>query len=335
MIFTPRQFAQRAELYHQLAQLTAAGIGLLRSLETLQRNPPARSFREPLRRLIVELGGGYTFTESLRRTGNWLPEFDIALLQAGETSGRLDVCFRVLADYYEDRARLTRQMIADLAYPVALFHFAVFIFPFSQLFLTGNVAVYTLKTFGVLLPIYAFVALIVFVCQGKHGERWRAVIEAALRCLPLLGTARRYLALSRLAGALEALISAGVTIIEAWELAGRACGSPALRRNITTWKPELVGGVTPAEMVVASRMFPEMFEHLYTTGEQTGKLDESLRRLETYYKEEGSRKMRAAAQWFPRIVYLIVALLIAYKVVQFWSGIYGPNSDLSHILKGN
>jgi len=32
----------------------------------------------------------------------------------------------------------------------------------------------------------------------------------------MLGTARHYLALARLASALEALIAAGVTIIEAW-----------------------------------------------------------------------------------------------------------------------
>jgi type II secretory pathway component PulF len=327
IIFTPRQFTQRAELYHQLAQLTGAGIGLLRSLEQLQRNPPASSFRGPLRQLILELGGGYTFTESLRRVSGWLPEFDIALLQAGETSGRLDVCFSVLADYYEDRARVMRQMIADLAYPVALFHFAIFIFPFPDFFRTGDVFVYAVKTFGILLPIYAVVALIVFACQGRHGEGWRSVIEKILRPVPLLGSARQYLALARLSGALEALISAGVTIIEAWELASRACGSPEIRRNVATWKRELLGGVTPAEMVKGSRLFPEMFEHLYTTGEQTGKLDESLRNLHRYYQEEGGRKMHAAAQWFPRLVYLLIALAIGYKVITFWTGYFKMIQD--------
>jgi type II secretory pathway component PulF len=327
IIFTPRQFTQRAELYHQLAQLTAAGIGLLRSLEQLQRNPPASSFRGPLRQLILELGGGYTFTESLRRVGGWLPEFDLALLQAGETSGRLDVCFRVLADYYGDRARMTRQMIADLAYPVALFHFAVFIFPFAEFFRTGNVLVYAVKTIGILLPVYAVIVVIILACQGRHGERWRSLIEKILRPFPLLGVARQYMALARLAGALEALISAGVTIVEAWELASRACGSPEIRRNVATWKRELLGGVTPAEMVVASRMFPEMFEHLYTTGEQTGKLDDALRHLHRHYQEEGTRKMHAAAQWFPRLVYLLIALAIAYKVITFWKGYFKMIQD--------
>jgi type II secretory pathway component PulF len=322
MIVTPRQFTQRAELYHQLAQLTSAGIGLVRALETLLKSPPSWSFRAPLRAIVTHLNGGFTFAESLRQSGNWAPEFDIALLQAGETSGRLDVCFRVLSDYYESRARLTRQMIGDLAYPVFLLHFAVFIFPFPEFFRTGNILVYALKTGGILLPLYGVVALIIYACQGQRGERWRSVIEVLLRPIPLLGEARRNMALARLAGALEALISAGVSIIEAWELASRACGSPAIRRNVSTWKRELLGGVTPAEMVVASGIFPEMFEHFYTTGEQTGKLDDALTKLQRYYLEEGSRKMHLAARWFPIGIYLLVAIGIGYKIIAFWTNYF-------------
>src|SRR2546425_12678819 len=106
LIVTPGQFTQRSELYQQLAQLTAADIGVLRALEQLQRHPPSRAFRQPLRALILQLGHGYTVTESLRNVRGWLPEFDIALIDAGERSGRLEACFRLLADYYTDRARV-------------------------------------------------------------------------------------------------------------------------------------------------------------------------------------------------------------------------------------
>src|SRR5436190_418415 len=81
--------------------------------------------------------------------------FDIALIEAGEQSGRLEACLQLLADYYRDRAQLARQVISDLAYPVALFHFAIFIFPFAQFFTSGNWRAYLLQTFGVLIPIYA------------------------------------------------------------------------------------------------------------------------------------------------------------------------------------
>ena len=124
-IVTPRQLDQRAELFHQLAQLTSAGIGIIAALEQIKRSPPSRSYREPLQRLLDELARGATVADALHRLG-WLPAFDLALIEAGERSGRMDACFRLLADYYNERARLIRQTIADLIYPVSVFHLADF-----------------------------------------------------------------------------------------------------------------------------------------------------------------------------------------------------------------
>ncbi|MGD1087917.1 MAG: type II secretion system F family protein [Verrucomicrobiota bacterium] len=330
-IVTPRQFTQRAEFYHQLAQLTSAGIGIVPALEQIKRNPPAPAFREPLQRLLDELAKGRTFTESLWQLGAWLPEFDIALIEAGERSGRLDASFRLLADYYNDRARIARQVIADLIYPVGLFHMAIFIFPFAQFFVgTTSLAAYLAKTFGVLIPLYIVAALIIYATQGRHGEKWRALIESLLGRIPILGTARHFLALSRLAAALEALINAGVSIVTAWDLAAAASGSPALRRTVASWKPQIVAGQTPAEVVRERRDFPEMFANLYTSGEVSGKLDETLKRLYGHYQEEGTRKLHAFAQWTPRLVYGLVAAMIAYKVVSFYLGYFQQIKDASH-----
>lgn len=322
MPLTPGQIARRAEFYQQLAQLTSAGVGLINALGHMERHPPAAAYREPARRLISDLSAGATFAEALGRLGRWLPAFDLALLHAGEQSGRLDACFRLLADYYQEQARRTRQMLADLAYPVALLHFAIFIFPFPRLFISGDWFGYLTQTVGVLLPGYILLALLLYALQGRHGESWRAVIESVLHPVPVLGSARRCLALSRVAAALEALLSAGVTIIEAWDLAGAASGSPALRRTILAWRPRVNAGETPAEAVRASGFFPELFVSEYSAGELSGTLDETLKRLHRYYQEEGSRKLHAAAQWTPRLVYLLIVLAIAYKVISFWAGYF-------------
>ncbi len=327
LTFTPRQFSQRADFYHQLGQLTAAGLGLIRALELLGRNPPGRSYRQSIHQLLTNLGGGFTLTESCRRLGQWLPAFDIALLQAGEQSGRLDASFRLLADYYNDRARLARQFIADLVYPACLFHLAVFIIPFVQAFLTGDWLGYLCRTFGILIPLYAVVALLIYAGQSRRGEAWRARVESLLHLVPVLGAARRSLALARLAGALEALISAGVSIIESWELASAASGSPALRRAVMAWRPLLDAGRTPSEVVGACPQFPELFSSQYATGEISGKLDETLRRLHQYYLEDGSRKLHAVSQWTPRVIYLLVALMIAWYVVRFWTNHFNQISN--------
>jgi type II secretory pathway component PulF len=337
LIITPRQFTQRAELFQQLAQLTSAGIPIVRALEQIKRSPPARSFRAPLQRLLDELAKGATLAESLQSL-DWLPAFDLALIGAGEQSGRLDICFRLLADYYNDRARVIKQVISQLIYPVGLIHLAAIIFlivlPYAASQFNASLTLLIVKAALILSPLYGAVALLIYATQSKHGENWRAGIEAFLRLVPILGKARHYLALSRLAAALESLISAGVNIFESWDLAATASGSPALRRAVAAWKPQVVAGQMPSEAVRRCPQFPETFANLYASGEVSGKLDESLRHLNQLYNEEGSRKLNAFAAWMPRLVYLLVMLIVAYKVIQFWNGIYGSNGELSNILKG-
>jgi type II secretory pathway component PulF len=309
----------------------AAGLPIMQAIEQLQRHPPSSTFREPLRILLREIAAGFTFAEAMERSGKWFTPFDLALVDAGERSGRLDVCFRALADYYSDRAKMVKKLISDLAYPAFLLHFAVFILPFAEFFTTGNVLLYLAKTFGVLLPIYVLTAALIYAAQSRHGETWRAIVERVLHPIPILGSGRRDLALARLALALEALISAGVTIIEAWELAGSVSGSPALRRAVHGFLPSVRAGETPSEAVTNCGVFPDLFTNQYNSGELSGKLDETLRRLHQYYQEEGSRKIHAVSQWTPRIIYLIVALAIAYKIVSFYANYF---NQVGEVMKG-
>src|SRR4051812_9921373 len=322
LVVTPRQLAHRAELYHQISQLTEAGIPLPQGLKVLHKSPPSRSFRAPLSRMLHELDQGATFNQAVRAVEGWLPTFDAALLEAGEKSGRLPQCFKLLAQYYTERSQLARQVIQDLAYPVFLFHFAILIGPFPALVLSGDVMAYLSTTLKVLLPIYAMTALILFASQGRHAEGWRAFIERLTRWIPLLGPARRALALSRLASALEALINAGVPIIEAWELAARASGSPALRKAVWEWRPLIQAGTTPAEALAGTQAFPEMFRNLYNTGEMSGRTDETLLRLQQYYQEEGTRRLKLFSSWVPKLMYFAIVIMIAYRVVTFYANYY-------------
>ena len=334
LIITPGQLNQRAELYHQLGIMLTAGITLPQALEQAQRNAP-RALRPAIQKLLDCLRDGFTLTDALAHLGRWIPSFDAALLEAGERSGRLDASFKLLALYYRERAQMARQMISDLLYPLFIFHFAVFLFPFLDWFKTGNTVRFVATVLGILAPIYGLTFFIVYACQGRHGERWRSLIENLLRPTPVLGAARRFLALARLSAALEALINAGVPIIDAWELAATASGSPELQRTVLGWKEALAQGSTPSELVSSSRVFPELFASLYHTGEISGKLDETLLRLHTLYQDEGSRKLRAVATWSPKLLYFGIMLIVGYKIISFYEGMYGPNSDLGKILNGN
>jgi type II secretory pathway component PulF len=326
-IISPKQFSARAELYHQLSMLVASGIPIVTALEMMERNPVNRTARAAMTNVTQLLREGHTVTDAFRDAGGF-PEFDGALIEAGDKSGRLDQCFKLLSLYYEERAQTARTVISGLLYPVFLLHMAVFIFPFIEYFRTSNLTKFLLQTFGILIPLYALVIFIVYACQGKHGEKWRSKIERFADPIPLLGKARRQLALARLSAALEALLNAGVPIIGGWELAAAASGSPSLRRTVSSWKNDLErGGATPAELVNSSRAFPEPFMNLYQTGEVTGQLDDALKRLHVMYRDEGSRNLKLASALFPKVIYGLVVALVAWKVISFYLGYFGALED--------
>jgi type IV pilus assembly protein PilC len=329
LIFTPGQMQLRSELYHQLGVTIAAGLTVPKALEHLKTNPPARSMRPMLTQWHEFLLEGHPVVDSLRRVKSSVSSFDLALLEAGEQSGRLDACFKLLASYYADRAQLSRQVISDLLYPMFLFHFAIVIFAFTSFLKPGGTAAgFGATILGVFVPLYAGAFILIYACQGRHGEWWRAVIEKILRRVPLLGTARRDLSLARLSAALEALLNAGVNIIGAWDMAAAASGSPALRRTVESWKLPLEEGATPAQLVADAPVFPDIFRNLYHTGEISGTLDQTLNRLYTLYQEEGKRKMHMVAQWTPRLIYYAILIFVGYKIVSSYSDMFKEENKI-------
>jgi len=318
-IVTPRELQRRAEFYHQLQQLTAAGLPIVRSLEQLKRSAPSHAYRAATRELISHVEHGQRLAESLRAISGWLPEFDVMLIEAGEKSGRLDRSFRMLGDYYTDRAKVARRVIAGLAYPAFLVHLIAGVMTLVFFLSKPQWCLYPVIGLGIL---YVLVFVLVYATQNKHGEGWRSKVEFLLNLVPVVGTARRHLAIGRLSAALEALISAGVSIIEAWEMAARASGSMALQRTVESWVPMLRAGKTPTELLESSRKFPEIFTNQYAAGEVSGRLDETMDRMRDYYQESGGHKVQMLAQWIPIGIYLLVLIGGGAFVIWFWTNLY-------------
>jgi type II secretory pathway component PulF len=331
LIATPGQLNQRSEFYHQLGAMLAAGVTFSKGLEVLEHNPPGRSYVRSIGRLREYISQGFSPDEAFVRLPGFAPDFDLALLEAGSKSGRLDICLRLLSQHYSERARLVRSAIDDLLYPLFVIHFAAVVFPFIGYFQDSNLTLFVARVGMTLLPVYAVAIFLIYACQGNRGLAWRSKVEVFMQWVPVLGAARRQLALSRLSAALESLLNAGVPIIGGWQLAATASGSPALAREVASWVGPLESGATPAELVSQSRLFPEVFANLYSTGELSGTLDDTLKRLHTYFQDEGQRRMRLVAQWGPRLFYLAVALFIGYRIVAWYASFY--NGQITPLLE--
>ncbi len=65
-IVTPSELNRRADFYHQLQQLTSAGLGIVNSLDQLRRNSPSRSYRVATGHLLGLIQSGQALGESMR-----------------------------------------------------------------------------------------------------------------------------------------------------------------------------------------------------------------------------------------------------------------------------
>jgi type II secretory pathway component PulF len=331
MIITPAQLTRRAELYHQLGAMIAAGVPLIQALEMAGNNTALRASRNTISALVDHLKNGLTFHDSMIRVHGWMPDFDIALLSAGEHSGRLDTCFKQLGTYYAMHADIIRQTIRDMLRTILTLNVLLLVFPLSLLIRLvqgimnnnyGQCLPFFIEKIACFGLMYGLVFFLIFACQGKRNEKWRSIVEAISQIIPIYRTAQKYLVLSRLSAALEALVSSGISIVKGWPLAAAASGSPYLKQVVATWENPLETGMTPAELVRQTSYFPEMFANLYHTGEISGKLDESLARLQAYFRDEGFRTLQMFTRVLNGTIYGIVAVVVGYFVVSFWVGYF-------------
>lgn len=319
---TPGHLARRADFYHQLGQLTGAGLGVVQALEHQARIPSDPTLQAPLRTMLQQLGAGATLADAVRATGPALPPFDQALIEAAERSGRLPRVFGMLANHYLARSQMLRQTLSSLAYPVLVLHLALFVMGLLEVVRGGSVLLGAGKLVLLLGLLYGGVGWVWHAAFGRRGAGGRAITERVLRRVPWLGLARQDLALARLAAALEALLAAGINVLEAWPMAVRVTDSPALQAAVAAWPPRLEAGATPAEVMAQTPQFPEFFTNLYRTGEISGKLEESLQRLHAVYFDQGMTRLKAFVDWLPRVLFLGVALLAGYVVIRFWMGYF-------------
>jgi len=325
LIVTPGALFRRSDFYLQLAGMLTAGVPIIQAFEMLRKNRSSRAYRQPLDTIITRLQQGFTLNEALEGTGHWLPRFDLALLAAGEQSGRLDSCLKMLGNYYQQMASLTREVMMGMLYPFFLLNFALLVFPTRYLtgvFLNNGIEILIRQkiiTFGI---FYGVILLLLLLCNAKFGSRWREILAAIANAIPLLGKARKNLALARFSASLEALLSAGVPVIESWQLAGEACGSARIRRSVEWAVPRIQAGATPAEVVQQLPVFPEVFTSLYSSGEISGQLDGTLARLHLMFQENARVKFQAFREWTPRVVFLAIAIVIGYNVVTFYLGYF-------------
>ncbi|HWW30952.1 MAG TPA: type II secretion system F family protein [Steroidobacteraceae bacterium] len=133
---------------------------------------------------------------------------------------------------------------------------------------------------------------------------------------------------------LATMMSAGIPMVQAFEIVGNGHEKPAMQKLIMDVKSNIEGGSTLHESLAKHPLyFDDLFVNLVSAGEQAGALETLLDKIATYKeKTEALKKKIKKALFYPMAVLavaiIVSAILLIFVIPQFESLFKGFGADL-------
>lgn len=310
----------RIDLYHNLSVMLGAGVPIIRALQSASK---VGRYGRLFRTVEQQVAAGNSLSEVICRYPRRFAKLDQTLFTVGEETGQLAEMLEILSQWYAFRQRLRRAIGSGLVFPILMIHALAFIAPVVPFALGGFDGGIYIKQFLRILAIFYCPALIilgiVYLTPKQGPLRW--MLDTALMRIPLLGKAIRELDLSRYSKIFSITYKAGVPITRCVEMATDSVGNQVMRRRLSGACERVKQG---DEMAAGfSRSLPREFICVWEVGEESGELDESARRLGEMHADNAEMRFTMIAEWTPRIIYAIVAVVMVYYVFKGYSQIYG------------
>ncbi len=313
-----------------LSSLLAAGIPLSRALVILQKeaaNPTAKAKWKEIHDLVVD---GMSLADAMAKSPETFPRVYVAMVEAGETGGFLDVVLGQIADFQAREKEMRSKVMTALLYPTILLVLAlavlifllVFFIPRFQAIFTGFGASLPLLTqvivgiSGVLRKYGPFIGLGV-VILGYMVRSWvtsptgRRTWESLILRVPAVGPLVAQYAMARFCRMLGTLLGAGVPLINGLNVARRSIGNQTLVDAVSSSIEQVKEGKALGTSLGACRvLFSGATLEMISVAEESGKLDDELVRIANVTEGDLDRQLRTAvALAEPLMLFLIAGFI--------------------------
>ena len=301
-----------ALFYSQLGSMLRAGLAAPKALE-LAGGSAGGAYRAK----------GLAWAESCR-SGNSLadtlvgePTLAVALIRAGETSGRLPEMCKRIEELWQERIRLRSLVVGKLIYPGFLLHATLIIPQVPGVFL-GTAEPSALVIGPAILWAAIGGAWLFFHLAGT------GFLLARLMLLwPLSGLSLPIIT-ANACQVLAAGLGSGMLARRALELSAEACGNQImgnrLRNAALGVETNRLSGITPA--LAEAGLMPLVIE-LSAAGEASGQLETTLNRASVMAAEAFSFRATWAARVFTGTVYGLIVVVAAVAIVGMYAKVLG------------
>ena len=289
----------------QFSTMIDAGLPLIQGLDILANQEENRTFKKVLMQVKLDVEGGSSLAEALKKHPKVFDNLYVNLVAAGEMGGILDTILQRLAVYIEKNARLVRKVKGALIYPATIMVIAVaviiimlvFVIPvFAEMFtdfggeLPGltqavvNISDFLRNNWIVLTVIFA--ALFYGFKKWKSTDRGEYLFDKYLLKAVVIGDLLRKVAVAKFTRTLGTLITSGVPILDGMDVVAKTAGNRVVEEAINNTKQSISEGKTIAAPLAESGVFPPMVCQMVAVGESAGSLDAMLDKIADFYEEE-------------------------------------------------
>lgn len=301
--------------YLQLSQHLESGVLLSDSL--LMSRGPRLKDRE---QMANQISGGMPLVEVFENAPRWLPRADRVFICASEQTGRLPQTFKTLSERHEQIGATLAKMALGLVYPLGVFHIAALVLPLVRMIdyevgFEWNLAQHAANTGSLLIPLW--IGLFGLFILAKSDS---PLLPRILRCLPILRRYSKKQSLADFSYALGTFVETGVPIQTAWKHSVRLSRDSRIQAAYKKIEQTINEGNDPSLQLKQFAVFPADFVAFYTTGAQTGQLDQNLIKSGKRYQQEANQAMTLSAIVYPSALFALVAGFIIYSIFKVYGG---------------
>lgn len=331
----------------QFSTMISAGLPIAKGLEVLGNQTENKVFRRTIFEILRSVEGGASLSNALARYPDVFPTTYQALVAAGESSGKLDVILKRLADNMEAQREINSKFKGAMIYPAVVVTAMVGVFVILMVFVVPKLAdMYTnmnvelpmmtkmmISTSSFMAKNMLFIGGIVFVGglflrSFLKSEQGKVLTSELLFRTPVFGKITKQKDFAQLARTLSLLINSAVPIVEALSIVSTVMTSITFRRAIQEAARQVEKGNSLSSYFRNSKLFPPILGQMASVGEETGKMDEVLERVAVYYEGEVDHMVKGLSAALEPIILILLGTMVGFLIVSIITPIYKITSSI-------
>lgn len=343
---------EKFNFYEYLSVMLDGGVTISETLDSVQTKLKNQFFKEKIKELQTYVSSWDSFSKSMKKIPQVFSSGEIAILEAGESIGKLSASLAQLSENLRKNYDLRSKIMWALTYPAIIFVFLilaivivlVYVIPaISQLFSTSEVelpfatraliASSNFMVYNWFIVILFVVTILVLFFGYKNTERGRVNWDYFLLKLPLGWKVYRNYILASLSTNLWVLISSGVPVVKSLGLSARSLNNMvyemhllAVMDKVSKWQ-KLTESLQ--EVDSSHALFPLDFLQMLSVWEKTASIDTVSAKLTQQYSREVDYSLATLTKWIEPIAILISWVFVLWFAFAIFGAILKVTQTVS------